>query len=599
MDNQLKEIVLEFFNENDELSIKLRQVSSSEEARQVALQYVQSYEDKTIHSNYIAHPMERSIARRSIIVLKNIFSKRSEELTDFSAIEALWKLSNGKGYTDKSVTPAFVMDIKHLFLGMKGKTGLFVVDENLDADDNLSGRTISKKRSDTLDKIAKGAQDWVGKYKSGLEKDVIEKRLKNKERIKNYFNATEDEWNDWNWQCRNVLRDLETTSNVINLTDEEKKAIKIAKEKHLPYGITPYYAMLMDEETHRDNDHAVRAQVLPPLKYAEMMVSAKDSGLEDLDFMGEHDTSPEDLITRRYPMISIFKPHNTCSQICVYCQRNWEIDDVLDEKAQAPKSKLDKALDWYKNHPQVTEILVTGGDPAIMSDAVFKKILDRISELEHIKRIRIGTRIPVVMPMRITDEFADLLAAYHIPGEREVCVMTHFEHTYEVSPEAMEAIQKLRARKIAVYNQGVFTLENARKFEMVALRKVLRSIGVDPYYTFNTKGKEETKDYRVPIARLLQEQTEEARLNPGLERTDEAVYNIPRLGKNYLRAGQDHEVIMVLPTGERVYEFYPWDISTEDTSPYLHTDLAIDDFLQNLKARGEDVTDYSSIWYYL
>jgi len=133
---------------------------------------------------------------------------------------------------------------------------------------------------------------------------------------------------------------------------------------------------------------------------------------------------------------------------------------------------------------------------------------------------------------------------------------------------------------------------------MAALRKNLRLIGVEPYYTFNAKGKEETGAYRVPIARLLQEQTEEARLNPGLDRTDEAVFNIPRLGKNYLRAGQDYDVIMILPDGSRLYEFYPWDHSTAESSPYLHKDVPVLDFLSTMERRGEDYKDYRSIWYY-
>jgi lysine 2,3-aminomutase len=200
--------------------------------------------------------------------------------------------------------------------------------------------------------------------------------------------------------------------------------------------------------------------------------------------------------------------------------------------------------------------------------------------------------------MRITGELADMLAGYIEPGRREIALMTHFEHPYEVTPESMKAIQNLRSRGIPVYNQTVFTMENARKFEMVSLRKAIRSIGVDPYYTFNAKGKEETRAYRVPIARLVQEQAEEARLSPGLDRTDEAVFNIPRIGKSYLRAGQDHEVISVLPNGARVYEFFPWDHGFADTRPYFHEDVPILDFLVEMYRRGENPEEYDSIWYY-
>ncbi len=593
-----KEIVIQqFLTENQQLAIALGEAETLEDARKAILRYIFEFESITLNTNQYKNPMERSVARKCINTLKNIFSKRSEQLTEYSAVEAIWKLSNNK---ESEITREFILDVRHMFLGMKGETGLYSVTSNDMPEERMeTNRTISKERSDVLDGIAYNAFNWIKKYAVGLDSEIVAKREKNKKRIQQLYNASDEQWNDWKWQCRNVIRDLQTASEVINLTESERRAITIAKENGLPFGITPYYAMLMDEQTDRQYDHAVRSQVIPPLKYAEYMASRKNTQMEELDFMGEMDTSPEDLITRRYPMISIFKPYNTCSQICVYCQRNWEIDDVLAEDAQAPKNKLANAIEWYRNHPCVTEILITGGDPAIMSDQVFQRLLEQFSQIEHITRIRIGTRIPVVMPMRITDQFADMLASFKAPGKREICIMTHFEHTYEVTPEAMEAVQKLRSRNIPVYNQGVYTIENARRFEMVALRKQLRLIGVDPYYTFNTKGKEETRHYRIPIARLIQEQTEEARLNPGLERTDEAVYNIPRLGKNYLRSGQDHEVIMVLPSGERVYEFYPWDTSMQDISPYLYVDVPVQEFLDRIEAKGDSAEDYSSIWYYM
>ena len=114
-------------------------------------------------------------------------------------------------------------------------------------------------------------------------------------------------------------------------------------------------------------------------------------------------------------------------------------------------------------------------------------------------------------------------------------IVTHFEHSYEISPQAMHAVQKIRKAGMSVYNQVVYTIENSRRFETAKLRWDLKSIGVDPYYTFNMKGKEETRRYMVPIARILQERKEEARLLPGLDRTDEPVFNVPRLGKNHLR----------------------------------------------------------------
>jgi lysine 2,3-aminomutase len=314
--------------------------------------------------------------------------------------------------------------------------------------------------------------------------------------------------------------------------------------------------------------------------------------------MLERDTSPVDLVTRRYPMIAILKPYNSCSQICVYCQRNWEIEEVLVSRAMATPQALDEAYRWFRSHPQVTEVLVTGGDPFVMSDSRLDQLLENLSRIPHIKRIRIGSRTPVVLPQRVTDKLVNTVARYHEPGNRYICLITHFEHVYEVTPDSVEAIAKFSRKGIQAFNQLVFTIENSRRFESVALRQLLRNIGVAPYYTFNTKGKFETQDFRVPIARLLQEQQEEARLVPGVVRTDSSVFNVPRLGKNYVRAYQHHDLIGILPDGGRLYEFHPWEKKIALTDTYLETDVPIKDYLDELERRGEDRDDYKSIWYY-
>jgi lysine 2,3-aminomutase len=328
-----------------------------------------------------------------------------------------------------------------------------------------------------------------------------------------------------------------------------------AVKNRIAFGITPYYLSLMDAKLSIGYDHAIRAQVIPPKEYVDKMVEHQADRKISFDFMGEHDTSPVDLITRRYPIVSILKPYNSCAQICVYCQRNWEIERVLEPRALASKEKIDKALAWFDEHKSIGDVLITGGDPLVMKDAQLKRILEVLAAKKQIYRIRIGTRTPVVLPTRFTDDFINLLAQFHQPPKLEIAVVTHYEHSYEVTPESMEAVQKLRKIGVSVYNQQVYTVENSRRFETVKLRRDLKSIGVDPYYTFNMKGKEETRRYMVPIARILQERKEEARLLPGLDRTDEPVFNVPKLGKNHLRAGQDHRLVMILPDGSRVYEF--------------------------------------------
>jgi lysine 2,3-aminomutase len=155
-----------------------------------------------------------------------------------------------------------------------------------------------------------------------------------------------------------------------------------------------------------------------------------------------------------------------------------------------------------------------------------------------------------------------------------------------------------RATGIGIYPQQVYPVENSRRFETAKLRLDLRSIGIDPYYTFNMKGKEETRRYMVPIARILQERKEEARLLPGLDRTDEPVFNVPKLGKNHLRSWQDHRLVMIRPNGSRVYEFHPWEKNISAVPPYNYVDVPIYDYLEELAARGENIREYRTIWFY-
>jgi lysine 2,3-aminomutase len=201
--------------------------------------------------------------------------------------------------------------------------------------------------------------------------------------------------------------------------------------------------------------------------------------------------------------------------------------------------------------------------------------------------------------MRFTDSLVGILAKHRDPGKKQVAVVTHVQHPYEVNPDMVEAVDKLRKKGIPVYNQLVYTFFVSRRFEAAYLRRLLAKIGIDPYYTFNSKGKDETAAYRVPIARLMQEQKEESRLLPGLSRTDEAVYNVPGLGKNYLKMTSFRDLVSILPDGSRLYEFHPWERNiTSEMKTHVSSDVPILTYLQRLEEVGENAEDYETIWYY-
>ena len=528
--------------------------------------------------------------------LQTILAKRSDKLAGFSVARALRDISRGRSRPD--LQPGFYADLLYLLLGIHGRgPGKSPADEIL-APSSLTGRAAAVQRSRQLDSLSKRVERAVRRFPTGLDPKVVARRAKRRARILDVLGGSETDWVDWRWQARHVLRDPDILGKITELSAEEREGIHEAKRNHVPFGVTPYYASLMDDRP-SDRDRSVRFQVLPPRDYVASVCHLRESDPATLDFMREKDTSPIDLITRRYPSICILKPVNTCPQICVYCQRNWEIEEPMDKGGIPTRKKLDAAIDWIAEHPAIREVLTTGGDPFILSDARLKYMLDRLAAIPSIERIRIGSRTPVTMPMRITEEGADLLASYHEPGRREIALATHFQHAYEVSPDVLQAISRLRARHIPVYNQQVYTFFVSRRFETYALRRAMRLVGIDPYYTFNMKGKDEMRDYRVPIARLLQEQKEEARLLPGLSRTDEAVFNVPGLGKNYLRARQSRNLLSLLPDGSRVYEFHPWEKNiTRAIETYVGTDVSILEYLERLEAIGEDVKRYQTIWYY-
>lgn len=534
------------------------------------------------------------IMRDCARVLRSMIAERSDSLSGFSVTQALWDIARGIPRDDLS--EGFYAEMIHLFRGLRGFPKTPSPEKSYI--ENISGREAALVRSDELDTIWSTMEATMNRYTDGLSDESVIRRTNRRDEILAALGGTAKDWNDWHWQVRNIITRHEVLASLAVLSETELEAVKKAGDAKLPFGITPYYASLLDNDPEKKRDTAIRTQVIPTLPYVERMSAHGGNRAEIFDFMLEADTSPVDLVTRRYPAVAILKPYNTCPQICVYCQRNWEIDQAMAPKAMASKKAIDNALAWIKDHPSIKEVLVTGGDPLAMTDRSLEIILEKISDIDHVELIRIGSRVPVTMPMRITPKFAEMLGRFRKPGKRDIALVTHIEHVYEVTPQLVSAVDRLKRQGISVYNQHVYTFFVSRRFEATALRRLIRVCGIDSYYTFAPKGKEETADYRVPVARILQEQKEENRLLPGSRRTDEPVYNVPGLGKNYLRAYQHRDLLSVLPDGSRVYEFHPWEKNIVERSSYVGTDIPILSYLARLRDMGENAEDYSSIWYY-
>lgn len=606
-----KSLIEKLWRENPEVFILLKECEDLKEARKKLFKFSKDLEWKYREGEEVLHKLEYATALESIKVFNNFISLRNEKIAGFSTLDYLWSLAKDNQEITEEISEGFLEEFIHLFKAMKGKAdissgwlksllekdGVKIVDFT-----KIKGREAGISRSNYLDKLYEKVHGFINRYPSGCDDKLVKEREENRQKILDYFEANLDDWNDYYWHLKHIFQDKDDLKNLkklIPLTEEDIKAIEIAIENKIPFGITPYYLSLFDfSRSDRKNDYQVRSQVIPPIHYVTLMKEHRKERSYYFDFMGEHDTSPEELITRRYAMISILKPYDTCPQICVYCQRNWEITGPMMPEAVPSKESLDKALDWFAKHTSMKDVLITGGDPLALGDEQIKYIMDRLCQMEHVINIRWGTRTPVTVPMRITDKLAKLIGSYIEPGKRNVCIVTHIESSSEVTPELAKAVMKFRRQGIYVYNQLVYNLETSRRFQNVAARIAMKKAGVDPYYTFYPKGKEETEDYLVPVARLWQERKEEARLIPGIFRTDEPVFNVPRLGKNHVRAWQDRELIALNKEGRRIYLWHPWEKGIASVEPYIYKDLPIYKYLQELAKRGEDTEEYKSIWYY-
>ena len=356
---------------------------------------------ETYKDNFNIKPLEYILVHDAISVFRRIISDSSEKLAGYSFIGYLVTLSTASNDdVFERPTTGFFSELDRLLRVIMGTTGIYAAKPPSFI--KHEGPKAARMRSADLSRMARVSQKFMNTYNSGLENNAIRRRSRNKARIIKLFGVTDLEWRKWEWHLKNAIRDADTLRKLVKLTDEEYEAVQRARDLKLPFAITPYYLSLMDSDSGGHRDKAIRAQVIPSLHYVNKLAEHKHSQEHSMDFMLEYDTSPIEGITRRYPNVVILKPVLTCPQICVYCQRNWEIEDVDSASAALPKSKLEAALDWIKNTPEINEVLITGGDPLLLSDRKIGSIVSRVAANPNIIRIRIGTRTLVTMPQPVS-----------------------------------------------------------------------------------------------------------------------------------------------------------------------------------------------------
>ncbi len=249
--------------------------------------------------------------------------------------------------------------------------------------------------------------------------------------------VTQAQWDDWKWQVKNRISTLEDLKQVINLTPEEEEGVKKSLEI-LRMGITPYYALLMDEN---DSKCPVRMQAVPTI--SETYKSDADMD----DPLHEDEDSPVHGLTHRYPDRCLILVTDQCSMYCRHCTRRRFAGSKDDEVGI---DYIDKAIEYVRNTPVVRDVLLSGGDALLISDEKLEYIVKSLSEIPHVDIVRIGSRTPVVLPQRITPELVNMLKKYH-----PVWINTHFNHSKEVTPEAKKACHLMADAGIPLGNQSV------------------------------------------------------------------------------------------------------------------------------------------------
>lgn len=274
-------------------------------------------------------------------------------------------------------------------------------------------------------------------------------------------------WYDWKWQFAHRITTVSELAKIVDLTEKEKEDI----EKCLTLfrmAITPYYASLMEADNPMD---PIRQQAIPSIK--ETYPCCND--LQDP--LNEEGDSPVPHIVHRYPDRVLFLVTLQCSMYCRHCTRRrvvGEGDRIITEK------EMQKALAYIREHEEIRDVLISGGDPLTMSDEKLEHIISSLREIPHVDIIRIGTRTPVVMPMRITDELVGMLKKYH-----PIWINTHFNHPKEITKDSIAACEKLVDAGIPLGNQSVLLRginDNSETMKSLLLRLV--HMRVRPYYLY-------------------------------------------------------------------------------------------------------------------
>ncbi|MCU0487393.1 MAG: lysine 2,3-aminomutase [Anaerolineales bacterium] len=368
-----------------------------------------------------------------------------------------------------------------------------------------------------------------------------------------YADVPDEKWNSWRWQLSNRINTVEEFEKVIPLTESERQALRATNLFRVD--ITPYFISLIDPD---DPDDPIRKQVVPTdkelLPFTAMM---EDSLAED-----RH--SPVPGLVHRYPDRVLMLVTTQCATYCRYCTRS---RIVGDPSATFSRAEFELQIEYLKRTPQVRDVLLSGGDPLVLAPKILEEILSRLREIPHIEIVRIGSRVPVFLPMRVTDELCEMLQKYH-----PLWLNIHVNHPNEISKELAEAADRLTRAGIPLGNQAVLLagvndnihIQRQLVHELVRMR-------VRPYYLYQCDLVEGAGHFRTPVAKGI-EIMEGLRGHTSGYAVHQYIIDAPGGGgkipvmPNYLLSMSDHKVVL------RNYEGY---VTTyEEPIDYLPSDAA-------------------------
>lgn len=302
------------------------------------------------------------------------------------------------------------------------------------------------------------------------------------------YNIPDSEWNDWKWQMRNRLNTLKDFEKSFFLTKEEVEGIKLALyKKTLSVGVSPYFASLMNPI---DSKCPIRRQGIPTSK--EGIIKNSDM----YDPLDEDADSPVPHLVHRYPDRVLLLITNNCAMFCRYCTRRRIVGQFNDINLP----DLEPAFEYIKRNRSIRDVLISGGDPFTISTNRLEEIIQRIRDIKHVEIIRVGTRIPVTLPMRIDDELVSMLKKY-----QPIWISLHFTHPKEITKDVEIACKKLADNGMPLGSQTVLLKGiNDSPSIMKKLMQKLLTIRVRPYYLYQCDLAQGTSHFRTSIKKGLE-----------------------------------------------------------------------------------------------